>query len=1052
VPCHGLDSGVITNADLPVSPLSHAADSIEDAKFAPGMIVRMRNNRACAGQITGQRVVKAGSAYWAVLLADGSGVRMLRESQLEAETTAPDPLEELRAGRFSDPSVFRRLLIHHQLTGRLRDVIYSMDVTDTDFHAYQFKPVIKVLASPSQGLLIADEVGLGKTIEAGLIWTELVARFDAHRLLVVCPKSLTEKWRQELWQKFSVDAKIVNASELLTYLERERDGSDGFALIASLSSLRPSGDWEDDDKSARAKLMRFLDGWEGDEYLVDCVVFDEAHHLRNADTVSHAFAQRVMEIADYKLLLSATPINLRSEDLRNLLRLLDKESFDNPHMFDVVAEENRPLVAAREAALNPKTTFKELAQIVETIPRGEVLKIDRQLDNLLGEIRAPGVQDSRRLRNRIAAQLEEMSLLGSIVNRTRRRDVNDLKVERRVHHHHWSMTQQERAFYDFLSDIVREHAWSLNASERFLLATPQRLIASSLAAACGHWGRKAHDLSLDDVDDETHPAGSLVVKLAEACEGGRLAKRLEADDTKYACLVKALNQHWKSDPDEKLILFSSFRVTLDYLARRLKADGITVELMHGGIKEPRNDVLARFQAAPNACVLLTSEVGGEGLDMQFCRSLINYDLPWNPMKVEQRIGRIDRIGQKAEAVTVVSLICADTIEEQIYDRLYRRLLTIEQTLGAFEAILGSEIQQLEQRLLDPKLTKEEAEREIERRAQAIEERQRQEQELENEAPGLIAHGDMILDRIEENHRPERQVRGEELADYVHETLSKRYPGSRIDDVPGEPGLFDIVLSAEAQHSFKDMLTRSNRARTKLSRERKIRATFDREASLPKSVERVTAVHPLVRFAAELRKQAAEGIALQPVVCVQVGTEIVQGIEPGTYVAAVEKWFVDGVVRVDRLAYVASSQMTRLDFLQAETLMQAALKSGRPVYGEASADIWAEAAATLLQTDLADTFDDFVEEEAARHEDRVATGLARIDRQRTTKARDLEWRISEWKRSGDPKKLRLIPAQQGKLDKLLAGLEFRRGKLLEDRDQFAFQRDLLGLAVVQVGVA
>ena len=187
---------------------------MNDMTFSPGTIVRMRNNSSCAGQITGETRVQAGRTYWGVRLADGSGVRMFPAAQLIAESEAPDPLEDLQAGRFGDPAALRRLLLHHRLTGRLRDVIYSMDVTDTEFHAYQFKPVIKLLGSPSQGLLIADEVGLGKTIEAGLIWTELMARFDSHRLVVVCPKSLTEKWRQELWQKFSVDAKIVSAAEM----------------------------------------------------------------------------------------------------------------------------------------------------------------------------------------------------------------------------------------------------------------------------------------------------------------------------------------------------------------------------------------------------------------------------------------------------------------------------------------------------------------------------------------------------------------------------------------------------------------------------------------------------------------------------------------------------------------------------------------------------------------------------------------------------------------------------------------------------------------------
>ena len=159
---------------------------MSEVAFAPGTIVRMRNNRTCAGQITGETKVKGGRAYCGVLLADGSGVRMLPASQLEAETEVPDPLEDLEAGRFGDPSVFRRLLIHHRLTGRLRDVIYSMDVTDTDFHAYQFKPVIKILSSPSQSLLLCDEKGLepGKACIAKLRAEPLFEPRRPVRLLV----------------------------------------------------------------------------------------------------------------------------------------------------------------------------------------------------------------------------------------------------------------------------------------------------------------------------------------------------------------------------------------------------------------------------------------------------------------------------------------------------------------------------------------------------------------------------------------------------------------------------------------------------------------------------------------------------------------------------------------------------------------------------------------------------------------------------------------------------------------------------------------------------
>jgi SNF2 family DNA or RNA helicase len=1016
--------------------------------FTPGTIVRLRDDPACAGEITGVSTTRGGRVYHEVRLADGSGRRMLPEAQLDASSAAPDPITDLAAGRFADPHLLRRMLLHHRLTGRLRDVIYSMDVTDTEFHAYQFKPVVKLLASPAQGLLIADEVGLGKTIEAGLIWTELVARFDCHRLLVVCPKSLTEKWRLELWQKFSVDAKIVDAAGLLDQLKREGEGSDGFALIASLSGVRPPRTWQDEDDGARAKLARFLADQQGQEPLIDCVIFDEAHHLRNADTMGHSFARAVMDVADYKLLLSATPINLRSEDLRNLLALLDPDTFDNAYTFDLLADENRPLVAARDLALHRKTPFSKLLAVLRELPRGSLLRIDRQLDNLQRELAEPELEDSRALRTRIAAQLEEMSLLGSVVNRTRRRDVNALQVKREVNHLRWEMGEAERRFYDDASDIVRAHAWSLNASERFLLATPQRLIASSLAAACRHWARRAPDLSLDDSDDEGETAGPLVTKLAALCDDPALSSALAESDTKFECLKKAILGQ-QSAGDAKIIVFSSFRVTLDYLAGRLRSDGISVELMHGGIKEDRTAVLARFAGRIDPCVLLTSEVGGEGLDMQFCRALINYDLPWNPMKVEQRIGRIDRIGQRAARITVVSLIAANTIEEQVYERLYRRLLEIEQTLGAFEAILGAEITKLEQRLLNPELTPDEQAEEVERSAMAFVERQRQTAALEEEAPGLIAHGDMILAQIADSHRPERRIGAEELADYVHEALAGRYPGTEIVDAPDAPGLFDIRLSEAAHLALKRVLVRGGRFRTRLTRETRLRAAFERRPDLPKSIELVTTVHPLVRLAAMVRKEAAQGISAEPVANIMLPA-VSGGAKPGVYVAAAEHWLVDGALRVDRIAYGACRVGgDKLDPVAAEQLVQAALRDGRHMAAPPPGQVL-EAMRVLRESILQAEFETFVDEEEARHFDRADTGIARLERQHEKRVKDAEAKLWAWKASGDARKLKLIPAEEGKLNKLLARLDLRREELAAARERFSFQRDVVGMAVITIG--
>ena len=137
----------------------------------------------------------------------------LEEVSAEFETLT----ERFSKGRFVSPDWLRRTLSRLRVTGRLSEMIYSMEATDTDFHAYQFKPVLKLLNSPTDGLLIADEVGLGKTIEAGLIWTELRARFDSKRLLVICPKTLCDKWQDELKNRFGVEASIVNAEGLLRF-------------------------------------------------------------------------------------------------------------------------------------------------------------------------------------------------------------------------------------------------------------------------------------------------------------------------------------------------------------------------------------------------------------------------------------------------------------------------------------------------------------------------------------------------------------------------------------------------------------------------------------------------------------------------------------------------------------------------------------------------------------------------------------------------------------------------------------------------------------------
>ena len=175
--------------------------------------VRVKGDSSQVGITTGV-FNKHGSRNLVQVNVIGIGLKNFPEEHLELIDTPLSPLEELKNNKIVGPEILKLILAHIRLSGKLADMIYSMESSNTKFLAYQFKPVIKIINSPSNSILIADEVGLGKTIEAGLIWTELRARYDASRFIVLCPYSLTKKWQEELINKFGIDAKVIKADEL----------------------------------------------------------------------------------------------------------------------------------------------------------------------------------------------------------------------------------------------------------------------------------------------------------------------------------------------------------------------------------------------------------------------------------------------------------------------------------------------------------------------------------------------------------------------------------------------------------------------------------------------------------------------------------------------------------------------------------------------------------------------------------------------------------------------------------------------------------------------
>ncbi len=938
-------------------------------------------------------------------------------------------------------------------------MIYSMEATNTEFHAFQFKPIVKLLDSDSRGLLLADEVGLGKTIEAGLIWTELRARFDARRLLVIAPKSLRVKWRRELASKFNVRADLHDAASLLSRLRENEAGQDSFCAIMSLSGLRPPKDWaEAENASPRAQLARYFRDHGGSEPLFDLVIFDEAHHLRNPDTAQHKGAQNVIDVADYKLLLSATPINLRSEDLRNLLKLLDPELFDKDWVFDQLRKENKPIVRARNLALDATVPLHLVLDAIRELPTDGLVQNDRRASILARPPDNNTEADDPRFRAELAAKLEQLSVLGGIVNRTRRRDVIEKKVCRRPFVRKWQMMPHERAFYDAASEAIATYAAGLDVSERFLLSMPQRLMASSLPAAAEHWRNRFKQIEQDG-EDATNLPSPLIHRLGRICDDEKLLAELKRHDTKFELLHSVLRECFQENPDEKIIVFSTFRRTIDYLQTGLTAAGIRTYHMHGSSDRDRDDVVDDFRADQKGCVLLTSEIGAEGIDLQFARILFNYDLPWNPMRVEQRIGRIDRIGQESESISIFSLISQDTIEEVIYDRLYQRLNVIEEWLGSFDAILGPIIADFERRLFDPTLSDAERSEEVDRAAQAACNKKLEQDQLEGEADGLLAHGDFILTSIQSAHDNGRWITGKNLCDYIHETLAGRFAGCRLERAATDLELYDLHMTHEAHQAFCDFLDtlgrgiatylRRNSGRGRLCLVQRVKAVREEMA------EFVPLSHPLVRFAAHLRENAQSFRHARPVLAVRTSfpIEIEAGpaIAPGRYGLVCQRWETStGLASQQKLVTRAInlSSKHRLNETDSEQLLHAVVNQPSMPSEMQAADYAAFADIIqdrLIAEILGGEAERYMEFQQAVFEDKKGTRLQILNRQRSRQLEKMQSLIDTLERKG---KTRILPAQRGKLDKYLAGMDSRIAKV--DRQYFSPSiPEILGIAIVEV---
>ena len=912
----------------------------------PGTRVRLTSDPGRRGITTGKSRMKGdGRLHWQVTFPDGS--QYISEKQLEiVGTEAEDAFDLFIAGKLGRARDLRGAITHIRLIGRLADLIYSMETTNTDFYPYQFKPVLNFLDSPSGGILIADEVGLGKTIEAGLIWTELRSRYDTRRLMVLCPAMLRDKWKMELQRRFGITANIADANDTLQVLKENRIGDlNEFAIVASMQGLRPNRGWDEDEKeidTTSANLAKFLRENAHDEPLIDLLIVDEAHYLRNPESMTSKLGRLLRDVANYVVLLSATPIHLRNQDLFNLLNLVDEDSFNQINVFDDILEANAPVVSARDMILQGKIDREEFLNLLREAKGHQLLQDNRQLQAILDSPPDENSLQESAVKSELAHRLEGVNLLGHAITRTRKREVIEWHVVRQAVPEVVELTPLEEAFYSRVTALVREYCLKRDAHEGFLLVTPQRQISSSMPAALREWQRRQFQLEqvYEDIgqDEEDQPEiGPLVQMILEnASELGDL-KELWENDSKYKRLSTELKRYLKDHPTEKIVVFAYFRPTLYYLEERLAAEGIKSIVLVGGGNVDKNYILESFKNPKGPSILLASEVASEGIDLQFSRVVVNYDLPWNPMKVEQRIGRIDRLGQLSPTITIWNLFYANTIDARIYDRLYQRLGIFKYALGGLEAVLGEEIKKLTMDLMKGNLSAEQEEERISQTEQALSNLRDEEERLEQNANNLIAHGDYILHQVRAARELGRWITGEDLWIYIRDFFNIKYPGCEFRQLHTDELVFEVKLSEDARFAL-DRYIQSRRllgqSSLTSSAFRPVICQFKNQVPQQRGGQReyINQFHPLTRFVSEsIQKSLGESeIVYFPAVGLKLSHKEVPALLPQDYLFYVERWTIQGIRDIERLVYYAratgkDSQLLSDD--EAEQLITSAARAG-----------------------------------------------------------------------------------------------------------------------------
>lgn len=531
--------------------------------------------------------------------------------------------KRLSTGKFDDPNRFslRERAARLNLAYR-SDRFLSLSGNRIRIEPYQVDAAHEVLTSYEPRYLIGDEVGLGKTIEAGMIIEELVARGRAERVLIVTPASLRDQWQREMRDKFG--------REYVTYDRGYINSVDrpGKNIWQAEDQIVVSVDLAKQD-DLLDQLNQLKEPW-------DIVVFDEAHHLTARETSSgtervdrYRVGEAVADNSDALLFLTGTPHKGKPDQFYNLLRLLDPYRFKSPE--DITPEKLDDLMIRR-------------------------MKTDESMVDADGNPMFPD------------------------------RQIKTVPVE---------LTPEERDLYDdlteYISAVYTASADTDSHTAGFTMVIYQKRLVSSIAAITKSLENRREDLEqkvsipsgiaekLNRVDDSAETEEDILKQLIEAGKSIGI-------DSKGEKLRQFIDGILNEDPDEKILLFTEYTDTLEYLRKTVLSDYSTAVIDGSMDQENRRNEIESFRDEAN--ILLATDAAREGLNLQFAHLMVNYDLPWNPIRIDQRMGRLHRYGQE-ETVKIHNLFIQNTRESDILETLVGKIETIEDDLGKGSDVLGT---------------------------------------------------------------------------------------------------------------------------------------------------------------------------------------------------------------------------------------------------------------------------------------------------------------------------------------------------------------------------